>query len=896
MEQDSSICHKMGIRDNFDKTRPSERRPPECRPPRWAERLLAWYCKPELLEDLQGDLNEYFDRNLKAKGARRARLIYIIDVLKFFRIYTIRKPQFIHLFIHWLMLGSYIKTSGRTLGRNKLFSAINIIGLAISMSVGLLMIAFLSDLLSYDNFHEKKDRIFRVISTNQFRDQPDKDVATTSVKAGEEIRETIPGIEELTILRRGFGGDAQVGESIVPLSGLWADASFFKIFTFPLLQGDPATALQEPYSLVLTEKSAKKLFGEADAMGKLVSFDTLTYVVTGVMKDIPKLSHMRFEALVSFSTVALQKPDTDGGFLSWESIFMNYVYVVLNENGNQQNVQANLNRLSEEENANLNNKAIALSLQPLQEIAIGKKLDNQIGFVLNSIAIWILVGLACIVILSACFNYTNLSMARSLRRSREVGIRKVIGALKSHVLGQFITESVFFSLLALVFSFLLFLFLRTQFLALAPPLAEQVSLHLSLQLIFYFLIFAIMVGIVAGFIPALFFSRINAIQVLKDVSSLRVFRHVNMRKALIVVQYVFSLIFITATMIGYKQYKGLLTFDLGFNTENVLNIRMQGNNSDLFIQELSALPAVSEISKSTIVTSVGSIWGMYIKYKDPQDSADVWVNFVDEHYLPLHQHQFIAGRNFNPNLAQSEEGEAIVTEQVLKRFNIDPHEALGEQIIVPGLKLTIVGVLKDFHYGTLEDEIHPMVFRHFSDASNGYVNAKIISNDLPATLASIEAVWKKFDKVHPLEATFYDDQIEQNYNQFIVMVKVFGFLAFLAICIASMGLFGMVVFSTETRLREISIRKVMGASEGNLVYLLGKGFLYLLLMAALIALPATYFFFDKVVLVNFPYHQPMGWSELLTGALAVMLIAFLMIGSQTLKVARTNPAEVLKNE
>ena len=878
----------MGIRKNFNNPRP----------PQWAERLLAWYCKPELLEDLQGDLNEYFDRNLKAKGARRARLIYIIDVLKFFRIYTLRKPQFIHLFIHWLMLGSYIKTSGRTLVRNKLFSAINIIGLAISMSVGLLMIAFLSDLLSYDNFHEKKDSMYRVISTNQFRDQPDKDVATTSVKAGEKIRETLPGIEELTILRRGFGGDAQVGESVVPLSGLWADASFFKVFTFPLLQGDPATALQEPYSLVLTEKYANKLFGEADALGQLVSFDTLTYVVTGVMRDIPKLSHMRFEALASFSTVALQKPDTDGGFLSWESIYMNYVYIVLNEKGNRQTAQANLDRLSAEENANLNNQAIALSLQPLQEIAIGKKLDNQIGFVLNSIAIWILVGLACIVILSACFNYTNLSMARSLRRSREVGIRKVMGALKSHVLGQFITESVFFSLLALVFSFLLFLFLRTQFLALAPPLADQVSLHLSPQLMLYFVVFAIVVGIAAGFIPALFFSRINAIQVLKDVSSLRVFRHVNMRKALIVVQYIFSLVFITATLIGYKQYKGLLTFDLGFNTENILNIRMQGNNSDLFIQELSALPAVSEISKSVMVTSVGSIWGMYIKYKDPQDSADVWVNFVDEHYLPLHQHQFIAGRNFNPNLA-GEEGEAIVTEQVLKRFNIaqdDPHEALGEQIIVPGLKLTIVGVLKDFHYGTLEDKIHPMVFRHFSDASNGYVNAKIISNDLPATLASIEAVWKKFDKVHPLEATFYDEQIEQNYNQFIVMVKVFGFLAFLAICIASMGLFGMVVFSTETRLREISIRKVMGASEGSLVYLLGKGFLLLLIIAALIALPATYLFFDKVVLINFAYHQPMGWSELLTGALAVMLIAFLMIGSQTLKVARTNPAEVLKNE
>jgi ABC-type antimicrobial peptide transport system permease subunit len=236
---------------------------------------------------------------------------------------------------------------------------------------------------------------------------------------------------------------------------------------------------------------------------------------------------------------------------------------------------------------------------------------------------------------------------------------------------------------------------------------------------------------------------------------------------------------------------------------------------------------------------------------------------------------------------------------VLKRFNIgegDPQEALGEQIIVPGLKLTIVGVLKDFHYGGLDDEMQPTVLRHFSDASNAYVNVKITSNDLPATLASIETIWKKIDNAHPLDAVFYNDQIEQNYRQFMVIVKIIGFLAFLTICIASMGLFGMVVFSTETRLKEVSIRKVLGASEGNLVYLLGKGFLILLLVAAFIALPATYFFFDKVILNNFAYHQPIGWSELLTGTLAVMLLAFLMIGSQTLKVARTNPAEVLKNE
>jgi len=871
----------------------------EVHPPRWAERLLSWYCKPELLEDLQGDLNEYFDRNVKAKGSKKARLIYILDVIKFFRPYTFRKPEIINLLIHWIMIGSYVKTSSRSIVRNKLFSFINIIGLAVSMSVGLLVIAFLSDLFSYDDFHEKKDRIYRVITTNQYLDEPPRDLASTSVKAGKKIQATITGVEELTLMRRQFGGDAEIKEAKFPISGLWADESFFNVFTFPLLQGNPATALKEPYSLVLTEKTAKKLFGDADALGKSVKFDTVNYVVTGVLKDIPKFSHIQFEVLVSFSTVELQKPDFDGDFLSWENVYSNYIYLVLPENGDPQTLQTNLDKLSANENTNIENRRISLTLQPLHEIVVGKNLSNPIGPTFNIIGVWVLIGLAFVIILSACFNYTNLSIARSLRRSREVGIRKIIGALKRQVQSQFIVESVIISLLALFFSFLLYMLLRKEFISLDPFLEGLIALDLSLKTILYFIALAIGVGIAAGFLPALFFSRINAIQVLKDVSSLKVFRHVTMRKALIVVQYTFSLIFITSTIIGYNQYKSFLTFDLGFSTENILNIKLQGNKSDLVIKELSEIPAISEISQSRIITSIGNIYGTSMKYINPEDSAGVWLNFVDEHYLPLHKHTLLAGSNFKRRSEEAGEGEVIVNEQLLKRFDItrqDPQKALGEIMTMDGKKLMIIGVVKDFHYGTLEDRIQPMAFRYSSDERYGYINAKIASTDWPATIATIEKAWREIDMVHPLDATFYDDQIEKAYGEFSIMTRVIGFLAFLAVCISSMGLFGMVVFTTETRLKEISIRKVLGASEGKLIYLLGKGYLFLLAIAAGIALPATYLFFDKVVLANFAYHQPIRWSEIMIGVVAVMAIAFLMIGSKTLKVARSNPAEVLKNE
>ncbi|MVM37506.1 FtsX-like permease family protein [Spirosoma sp. HMF3257] len=868
-------------------------------PPRWAQRLLCWYCRPDLLEDLQGDLNEYFDRNLETKGARRARLIYCLDVLKFVRPYTIRKPDFLNFFIHWIMIGSYLKTSRRSLVRNKLFSFINIFGLAVSMSVGLLVICLISDFLSYDDFQLKKDRTYRIITSYQNLDQPAVELASTSVKVGRKIRETIAGVEELTILRNGFSGDAHVGEMIVPFDAYWADNSFFKVFSFPLLKGDPATALKEPYSLVLTEKTAKKLFGQADPMGKFIQFDSLNYTVTGVAKDVPKLSHFRFEALVSFATADALLAKKDPNFYSWENVWQNYVYMVLPETSDPESLQRSLDKLNTQENATIKNRTFTVALQPLKEAALGRKLENSIGPTMMPIVIWILGGLAFVIILSACFNYTNLSIARSLRRSREVGIRKIIGAMKSHVLGQFMAESVIIALLALVFSFALFLFLRTQFLALDPHIGDLVSLDLSLRIILYFLVFAMVVGLAAGFLPALFFSRINALQVIKDVSTVKVFHRVSMRKALIVIQYTFSLIFIATTLIGYNQYRSFLSFDLGFSTENILNIRVQGNKGNVLAKELSEISAVRDISQSLMITSLGSMHGTNMKYTDPRDSAMVWLNLVDEHYLPVHNHKLVAGKNFTLRPKKGEESEIIVNEQVLKRFNIakrDPEKALGKVVTVDGNKLTIVGVLKDFHYGTVEKKIEPVMFRYSSDEPWGYLNVKIASTDLPATMASIENVWRKVDKVHPLDAKFYDDQIEQAYSQFSVMVKVIGFIAFLAICIASLGLFGMVVFTTETRLKEISIRKVLGATEGGLVFLLSKGFLGLLLIASLVALPATYFFFDKVVLTNFAYHQPIGLGELIMGVVIVMFLAFLLIGSQTVKAARNNPAKVLKSE
>ncbi|MBS1665022.1 MAG: ABC transporter permease [Bacteroidetes bacterium] len=796
------------------------------------------------------------------------------------------------------MLTSYIRTSGRTIMRSKLFSGINIVGLAFSMSVGLLVIAFVSDLFSYDSTLKNRDRIFRVVSTLVPSGHPSMKLASTSWKAGKLLPQEIPGIESVAILRRGFSGDAKTGAGTVPVSGLYANEGFFDIFSFPLLKGASASALKQPHTLVLTQTTATKLFGHADPMGKIVKFDTVNYTVTGVLEDLPKLSHINFEMLVSLSSIDLTLPTSDGDYMDWNNIFSNYVYVLLSKNTNPASFSTALDRMNNRENASNKDRKALLWLQPLRDIPVGKPMGNEIGPTFNIIGVYTLSGLALIIILSACFNYTNLSIARSLRRSREVGIRKVIGAVRTQIIGQFISESVIISLLALFFGFFIFLLLRSQFLSFHQQLQNTFSLGLSPRLVFYFILLALVVGLIAGVLPALFYSKINAVKVLKDASTLKLFRHLSLRKVLVVVQYTFSLIFITTTVIGYSQYKNFLRFDLGFTTNNILNIEMQGNKDDLLVQKLSNLPYVKGVSKSLIVSSLGSLYGSNIKYQNPSDSALVDLNYIDENYLPLHQYTFLAGRNFLHQPKDAPETEAIVNEELVKRFNIgrnNPARAIGETITIGGKKLIIAGVLKDFHYGTVESKIDPTAFR-YSASPGGYLNVKMSDANVTTTMASIESLWKEIDKVHPLDAKFYNDQIEEAYSQFSVILKVIGFFALLAICISSLGLFGMVIYTMEKRVKEISIRKVLGASKGMLMYLLSKGFLFLLLISALIALPLTWLFFEKVVLRQFAYHQPIGFGEIFIGLVLVAGIALVMIGIQTIKIVRSNPAAVLKNE
>jgi ABC-type antimicrobial peptide transport system permease subunit len=875
-------------------------------PPTWARNFLAWYCKPGLLEDLEGDLHECFERNVRTRGPQMARIIYVIDVLKFLRPYTVRKPKVADTLTHFIMVTSYIKTSGRNIFRNQLFSFINIVGLAVSMAVGLLLIAMLHDLWKYDRFHENYDRIYRITSRHQyllnknseFQNEP---FATSSPRAAFEIKNTFPGVDDLAILQRDFSGDFTSGDKTIPLSGLWANEGVLSVFSFPLVHGNVQTALKEPFSVLLTQKSAEKLFGETDVVGRTITFnDDREWTVTGVMKDIPVFSHIQFDILGSYKTreIVIENKKYE---MAWDNMWDAWAYVLLKEGTDLALFQRNLDDLSVREDKTVDHTHIGLSLYPLEKIVSGENQSNQIGPIVGSTVVRILSILTAVVILSACFNYTNLSIARTLRRSREVGIRKAVGASKTHVTMQYLVESVFIALLGLIFAFGIFLFLRSHFIGLEESLQRMLVLDLSPELIVIFIAFAVAVGLVAGILPATFFSRLNTIQVLKNLSGGLKSRKLTLRKTLIVFQYTISIAAITATLTMYKQYKHFITFDLGFNTANVVNIRLQGANADVLQKELSELHEVSGISRSALIQGLGNFWATGVKNPDvPLDSGTAFYNFIDSKYLDLHDFTLLAGRNFTSKADSTEESEMIVNEHFLKRFEVgnnDPQDAIGKQILVNRRPLTIVGVAKNFEYGKADTkrQQEEVMLRHAPDEAQ-YLNVKILSSDWPATMRRIETVWKKIDPVHPLDAKFYDVQIEEAYQGLKASMKVGGFLAFLVICIASIGLLGMVVFSTETRLREISIRKVLGASEAGLLYLLSKGFVSLLVVASVVGLAITYAVFSNVILPQLANAAPLTIWEGLLGVLVVLSIALTFIGTHTLKVSRTNPAEVLKTE
>lgn len=819
------------------------------------------------------------------------------------------------------MIISYIKIALRNILKYKIFSFINIVGLAVSMSASLLIILMIADQKKYDQFHSEKDRIYRITTREKSREGPYN--ATTVMILKETLLEQYEGIEKVVRFRMMFGGDVTYVDNTVPLAGFYADEDLFNIFDFELLSGDPETALRNPFSLVLTEEAAHKLFKDEDPIGKIVKFndrgldhygfgfDTKNvllgdFTVTGVIKDNNYKTHIPLEIFGSWSTLPLLvKQELDDTKLDdWKSYWNTYLFVLMQEGKTGNDLTDILNNITEVQFEEYENFELNFKAQALPDITPGKLMSNPMSFRMPLEGFYFLSFLAFIVIVSACFNYTNLSVARALTRAKEIGIRKINGAKRAQIFLQFIIEAILISLFSLVLSTVILQLLKLGFTGLWLNEYLAINMNENTGIIIMFIFFSVLIGFIAGFLPAWYLSSFQPLNVLKKELSrvskrkgLLVFSKPGLGKSLVVTQFVFSLILIITTTLLFSQTKYLMNAEYGFDKENILNIKLQGNDPRLLASELSSFSEIKLISVSSLVPATGFSDGSKLKTQDDSDSSSVFYIGANHNYIDNLKLELLYGSNLPVDDSENAGNYIIVNEATSKEFGYEtPQEIVGE-VFWEAKKddmVEVIGVVKDFYYDLFMEDIGPLVI-HYNPKEFRYLNVRISGNNLKETLAFIENKWKDIDKIHTYEYQFFDEQLANSHAIFGDLISIVGFISILAVSIACLGLLGMATYTAETRLKEIGIRKVMGASVKSILLLLSRGFIILLGIAILIGGPLAYFI-NNLWLELFAYRVNFGINIFGSAILIMLILGLLTVGSQTLRAALTNPSVTLRDE
>jgi ABC-type antimicrobial peptide transport system permease subunit len=870
-------------------------------PPRWADRLLESCCGNAAIEDLQGDAHESFYQDLKIMPSWKAKANYWRHILSLVFSYAIksRKQKAAHSHLsnspfHPGMFKNYVIVATRNLVKHKFFTSLNVIGLAVGMSISLLLIAMLSFLWTYDNFHVNKDRIYRVI-TRITDNERNPELASAPPVLAEKLRDEFSGIDKVVRVNK-FSSEVLKDGNEIALDGYFVDPDFLSMFTFPLIDGDGRNRLSNRDGILITQKAATKFFGDENPIGKIIELRDIGYVeITGVLQDIPKNSHMQFEALLSYekwiSLAKIQQTIPSDKSLPFRNA---YVYLMLPEKADAFGVEKFLNHIPVSAYSGNEDFTAVFELQPLLDIAPGRELSNAIGPDWGYASLSIFIVLTLLILLPACFNYTNISISRALKRMKEIGLRKTMGGQRSQIFFQFITETVIITFMALCLSYYIFVLIRSEFLEMIVS-SDALELTPTLETILYFIGFALIVGFIAGVIPALYFSKLSPIEALKNKPIGKGVAKFNLRKALIVFQFALSLGFIMGVVIVFNQYRYSLNFDFGFDQKNILDVEVQGVNPQLLKNEFGKLKEIQSISMSSNIAGASGAETTWVK-DVAGDSIEVAQMFVDEQYISNMNLQLKVGSNFAND--PSSEKMVIVNEEFVKAFKLHDNAAAINKTFVldDSTEVNVIGVVKDFHYADLRLPIRSFFFR-FNPKRYEYANIKVLSDDMATTLADMETTWSKIGGEKKFMARFFDDEINDSFSFYFAMIKICGFLGFLAISISCLGLLGMVVFTVENRMKEVGVRKVMGASALNITVVLSKDFVKLMVIAAFIAIPLAYLFFDKLYLsTQHYYHINVGVVEIVGSLLIMISLGLATILSQTLKAARANPVDTLRYE
>lgn len=801
------------------------------------------------------------------------------------------------------MLSNYIKVAFRSLLKRKVFSIINIFGLAMGMSVCMLIIMLIKDANSFDDFHPDGDRIYRILTDAIRKNGEEETYASSPYVVGKELSKNFSQIEKWVPLVRGLRGETAFEDKQLMLSGLFTEPAFFEVFGFELALGDPAVALSEPYSIILTPQTARKFFGQRDPLGASLEIENIgIFKVSGVLAENVGKTHLEFEALGSIATLEnLEKqPDFFKVTDNWKNYYTAYNFVLLNQTAEAGEVEAALAAISSTHYRDLEletrDAGYRFRLQALNNITPGPLMSNSMGRGLPAFLLWFLSILGVVIVLSACFNYTNLTLARAFSRSKEIGVRKVMGASQHQIFRQITAEAILTTFIALILAYQLMKLIIPAFNQLQFTQFSDVSFQEDIGLYGWFLLFTVGTGLVAGFLPGLALARVKPLTVLQSFRTIKLFRHLALRKVLIVLQFTACLVFLILVTIAWRQMDYTLTMDYGFDREHILNVELQGRDYQQQSAEFLKVPAVENIS------AVSHLMGSFadskedVRTSEAQQAREVRDYYVDHRFVENMGLTIVAGENFPPNVAQQRELFALVNERFLEEFQMgEPPEAIGKQLILGDSSRVVVrGIVQDFLYKPLNYSLEPLLLR-YDPGRLSVMNVKISGDNIPRTIATLEQQWEQIDDGLAFQYRFYDDVIRENYANVRDLIWIVSFFALMGIVIGSLGLLGMAIYTVETKAKEISIRKVIGAGATDITILLSRGYLLLLMIAIMVSVPLG-FFLGKAILQTFAFHIKLNAGCFLPAIVVILLIGIGTISSQTIRAALANPVDSLRNE
>lgn len=817
------------------------------------------------------------------------------------------------------MFKNYLRIALRTLGRNKLYTLLNVAGLTFGIACFMLIGLYIFDELTFDQQHSKVDRIYRVVEHKNANGEVTS-IAAAGYKLAEESKKAIPEVENTTRIQR--VGRANLVDPENPVNFqetvTIADENFLRIFDFPLIAGDKNTALKEPNSIVINEDLAMRLFNKTDVMGKSIAFSHLEtpLKITGILKNHPRNSSFDFNSVMSESSAANTEYFKSQQQSDWASGNFS-VYVLLKPQSNTDIVSSKMTKLVMDNFKPAAGVSINYSLQPLKDlhlnsknIADGARNSNVEAIVSGSpLYLRIFSIIALFVILIAGINYMNLTTARASGRLKEIGVRKTIGAFQSHLIRQFLFES----LLVTVISFILAVLVVNLIL---PGVNQFLNKQLTLgfatdyRIWLYAIVLVVIIGLLAGSYPAILLSRFKPVLLLKSlqVSSKS---GLSLRKGLVVFQFTISIIMIIATIVLFQQVRYLNTTNLGFNKDLLVvidvNTAKARSSFETIKSEMAKIPSVKNVSVTSRVPGEWKSFRM-VKVRNEGNTEEGKVAYLfgaDKDFTKTYEINMVKGRNFDTD---ADSFSVILNETAAAMLGIT--EPSGQLIDIPAasggisfypldnpFKPRVIGIVKDFHFQSLRNKIEPLVLAHNANPlhSIDYYTAKISGNGIQSTLDKLKAVMVKIDDREPFEYHFLNEQLARFYLEDQRRQSLLIWIALATIFIACMGLFGLATYSAEQRVKEIGVRKVLGASVLNLTSLLSRDFLKLVLIALVIASPIAWWATNKW-LQEYAYHIEVKWWVFIIAGIAAVLIALFTVSSQAIKAAVANPVKSLRTE